>query len=85
MVKAAAVVPTLEHYIWSTLGKAKEEYPVYHFEGKFDVEQTIRAEFPDLHVKITFLLVSFYANNLQIVSLRHTRLRPREICTVHHL
>ncbi|KAL4772293.1 hypothetical protein BDW60DRAFT_216662 [Aspergillus nidulans var. acristatus] len=56
MVKAAAVVPTLEHYIWSTLGKTKEEYPVYHFEGKFDVEQTIRAEYPDLHAKITFLL-----------------------------
>ncbi|KAL4744696.1 hypothetical protein BDW72DRAFT_212266 [Aspergillus terricola var. indicus] len=70
MVRAAAAVPTLEHYIWSTLGKTKEEYPVYHFEGKFDVEQTIRAEYPDLHAKTTFLLVCFYANNLQIASLR---------------
>ncbi|KAL4757310.1 NmrA/HSCARG family protein [Aspergillus foveolatus] len=70
MVKAAAAVLTLEHYIWSTLGKTKQEHPVYHFEGKFDVEQTIRAEYPDLHAKTTFLLVCFYANNLQIASLR---------------
>ncbi|KAL4995571.1 hypothetical protein BDV10DRAFT_202863 [Aspergillus recurvatus] len=70
MVKAAAAVSTLEHYIWSTLGKTNKAYPVYHFEGKSEVEQLIRTEYPDLHAKTTFLLVSFYANNLQVASFR---------------
>ncbi|RDW84104.1 NmrA/HSCARG family protein [Aspergillus mulundensis] len=70
MVRAAAAVPTLEHYIWSTLAKPKEEYPVYHFDGKFAVDELIRKEYPDLHAKTTLILVCFYGNNLQIASMR---------------
>ncbi|KAL4904114.1 hypothetical protein BDW74DRAFT_155101 [Aspergillus multicolor] len=70
MVKAAAGVPTLEHYIWSTLAKSTKKYPVYHFDGKFDVDKLIRTEYPELLKKTTFILVCFYGNNLQVASLR---------------
>ncbi|KAH8820704.1 hypothetical protein F5884DRAFT_764922 [Xylogone sp. PMI_703] len=69
MAKAASVTATLEHYIWSTMPKGSKNYPVYHFESKSDVDVTIKSD-PALLAKTTFLIVCFYANNLQIASFR---------------
>lgn len=69
MAKAAAALPTLEHYIWSTLPKSTPEYQVPHFDSKHDVDAFIKAD-ASLLAKTTFLVVCFYANNLQLASMR---------------
>lgn len=69
MAKAASATPTLEHYIWSTLPKGSEKYPVYHFESKNEVDDCIKND-TALPKKTTFLLISCYGNNLQIASYR---------------
>ncbi|OAA60749.1 NAD(P)-binding domain protein [Cordyceps fumosorosea ARSEF 2679] len=38
MARAAAAVPGLEHYVWSTLPRGVPSHPVYHFDSKHDVE-----------------------------------------------
>jgi len=69
MAKAASATPTLEHYIWSTLPRQSKDYPVYHFESKWSVNGVIKQD-PALLAKTTFLMVCFYANNLQLASFR---------------
>ncbi|TQS32831.1 hypothetical protein Golomagni_06842 [Golovinomyces magnicellulatus] len=69
MAKAAAATASLEHYIWSTLPNGTKEYPVPHFEGKHAVDNFIKQD-SSLLTKTTFLVVCFYANNLQIASFR---------------
>ncbi|GAD99261.1 NAD dependent epimerase/dehydratase, putative [Paecilomyces variotii No. 5] len=69
LAKAASATSTLEHYIWSTLPRGNKEYPVYHFEGKSEVHDVIRAD-PFLLPRTTLFLICFYANNLQIASFR---------------
>ncbi|EED22630.1 NAD dependent epimerase/dehydratase, putative [Talaromyces stipitatus ATCC 10500] len=69
LVKAASAIPTLEHYVWSTLPKGNKEYPVYHFEGKPEADDLVRAG-PFLPPRTTLFMVCFYANNLQIASFR---------------
>ncbi|KAK3305222.1 uncharacterized protein B0T15DRAFT_511161 [Chaetomium strumarium] len=64
---AAATLPTLEHYIWSTLPNAKAlsagKHPVPHFESKNRVDAYIREREPDLLRKTTFLWVGNYHSN----------------------
>ncbi|KAI5463906.1 putative NAD dependent epimerase/dehydratase [Mariannaea sp. PMI_226] len=69
LAKAASATSTLEHYIWSTLPNGTKEFPVPHFEGKFNVDMVIKAD-AALLAKTTFLLVCFYGNNLQLASFR---------------
>lgn len=69
LAKAASATSTLEHYIWSTLPNGTEKYPVPHFEGKYDVNTFIKKD-ATLLAKTTFLIICFYANNLQIASFR---------------
>jgi nucleoside-diphosphate-sugar epimerase len=69
MAKAASETSTLEHFIWSTLPNGTKEFPVPHFEGKHDVDDFIKAD-AALLAKTTFLMVCFYANNLQLASFR---------------
>lgn len=69
MARAAGKVQSLEHYIWSTLPKSTPEYPVYHFDAKHDTEAVIKAD-PALLAKTTFMVVCFYANNLNMASMR---------------
>ncbi|GAM41321.1 hypothetical protein TCE0_042f14359 [Talaromyces pinophilus] len=69
LVKAASATPTLEHYIWSTLPKGSKDHPVYHFEGKSQADDLIRAD-PFLLPRTTLFMVCYYANNLQIASFR---------------
>ena len=67
LAKLAAEVPTLEHYIWSTLPAAdiitKGKYPVPHFDYKAKVDDHIRKNMPDLAAKTTFLMFGFYPSN----------------------
>ncbi|KAK1758900.1 hypothetical protein QBC47DRAFT_420024 [Echria macrotheca] len=69
MAKAAAAVPTLEHYIWSTLPKSSGPFHVPHFEGKHRVDEYIRTD-AALLAKTTFIMVCYYAENLALPSYR---------------
>jgi hypothetical protein len=67
MAKAAANVPTLEHYIWSTLPHVKNisggKHTVAHWAGKNQVDDYIKSD-AALFRKTTFLWVPFYASNI---------------------
>ncbi|KAK3067595.1 hypothetical protein LTR53_015451 [Teratosphaeriaceae sp. CCFEE 6253] len=64
---AAAAVPDLHHFIWSTLPNSKRnsngKVVVPHYEGKNRVEDYIKS-LPELVAKTTFLLVPWYAQNI---------------------
>jgi uncharacterized protein YbjT (DUF2867 family) len=66
---AAAKVPTLEHFIWSTLPSASAisnaKLAVPQMDGKAAVDEYILATLPALASKTTFLYVGFYAANLR--------------------
>ncbi|KAK4443671.1 hypothetical protein QBC34DRAFT_416751 [Podospora aff. communis PSN243] len=66
LANAAAAVPTLEHYIWSTLPNgmaiSNGKYLVPHFEGKNRIDAYIRS-LPALLEKTTFLWITWYHIN----------------------
>lgn len=68
LAKAASQIPTLQHYIWSTLPNAKRissgKYIVPHFDAKNKVDDHIKSD-PVLLAKTTFLWVTYYASNYQ--------------------
>ncbi|KAF2229337.1 NAD(P)-binding protein [Viridothelium virens] len=65
---AAAHIPTLEHYVFSTLQPAsvisKGKAPVPHMDYKATVDDYIKKELPELAKKTTFLCIAFYGANL---------------------
>ncbi|KAJ5579865.1 uncharacterized protein N7459_005850 [Penicillium hispanicum] len=68
VIRIADKLPSLKHFIWSTLpgnteGQAKR-VAVPHFDCKAQVDVTIRKSHPNLAAKTTFLYVGYYANNL---------------------
>ena len=67
LANAAAAVPGLEHYIWSTLPNvmaiSNGKYLVPHFEGKNKIDAYIRTQLPALLEKTTFLWVTWYHSN----------------------
>ncbi|KAH8588128.1 hypothetical protein B0O99DRAFT_693748 [Bisporella sp. PMI_857] len=68
MANAAAKVPTLERYIWSTLPHTSAitsgQAIVPHFEGKGRVDTYIRENLPDLLSKTTFAIFTIFSMNL---------------------
>ncbi|ROW15994.1 hypothetical protein VPNG_02567 [Cytospora leucostoma] len=70
LAEAAAAIPTLEHYIWSTLPDFEVltggKYPVPHAQSKVDVDLHIRRDLPDLAAKTTFLWITYYSSNFLI-------------------
>lgn len=71
LADAAASIPSLTHYIWSTINSAttitEGKIAVPHFEGKAQVDDYIRKSHPELAAKTTFLWVGYYGlNNVQI-------------------
>jgi len=66
LAKAAALTPTLKHYIWSTLPNAgklsKGKYLIPHFVGKNQIDDYIRSD-PALFAKTTFIWVGWFASN----------------------
>lgn len=68
MARAASKIPTLKHYIWSTLPGANSisqgQHPVPHMDAKATVDDYIRCELPGLLRKTTFMYVGFYGSNL---------------------
>lgn len=67
IAKAASKIPTLKHFIWSTLPSASEisskRHRVAHMEGKAATDDFIKRELPSLATKTTFLWVGFYASS----------------------
>ncbi|KAL2115220.1 hypothetical protein VTJ04DRAFT_10883 [Mycothermus thermophilus] len=78
IARAAAQIPTLEHYIWSTQPSAKDatdgELEVPHMDCKARVDARIKQELPDLAQKTTFLYVGYYPSNMAIFPM----MRPSE-------
>ncbi|KAI1080433.1 NmrA-like family-domain-containing protein [Whalleya microplaca] len=68
LARAAARIPTLKQYIWSTLPHTSKlsggEAIVPHFEGKAKVDEYIRQELPALFEKTTFCIFAIFANNM---------------------
>ncbi|KAM0330567.1 hypothetical protein ACHAQA_003514 [Verticillium albo-atrum] len=65
---SAAVLPTLTHYVFSSLSDTKAwskgKYTQnFHFDGKAAVETRIRAELPALSAKLSTVQVGMYASN----------------------
>ncbi|KIW17545.1 hypothetical protein PV08_04739 [Exophiala spinifera] len=67
IAEAAVEVPTLQHFIWSTLPSAHKlsqaQFFVPHFEAKAKVDEFIKSK-PQLLEKTTFFWVSFFGDNL---------------------
>jgi hypothetical protein len=68
MAIAASKIPTLRHYLWSTLPFTSQMTQgnaiAPHFEGKGRVDQYIRDHHPDLLEKTTFLIFGIFSDNL---------------------
>ncbi|CAL5867562.1 uncharacterized protein PFLUO_LOCUS1781 [Penicillium psychrofluorescens] len=65
---AAAEVPTLERFVYSTLAPIKKhsrgKYShSYHWDSKADVAHNILTETPDLAKKTSFVIIAAYATN----------------------
>ncbi|KAK2779106.1 hypothetical protein FQN52_006659 [Onygenales sp. PD_12] len=72
---AAAAVPELEHYVWSTLSAAsvlsKGKYThMYHFDSKARVDKYIREapEMAELSRKSSFVQLGYYLDNWKFLS-----------------
>ncbi|KAK0642169.1 hypothetical protein B0T16DRAFT_394322 [Cercophora newfieldiana] len=67
LANAAAAVPELENYIWSTLPNgmaiSNGKYLIPHFEAKNKIDAYIRTQLPALLEKTTFLWVTWYHSN----------------------
>ena len=67
MAKAASKIPTLEHYIWSTLPNAetlsKGRLKIPHTDAKSQVDEYIKQD-PELLSKTTFLWPALFLNVL---------------------
>lgn len=76
---AAAQLPTLQHYIWSTTPSAKRdfkgEHVVPHMDYKANIDERIRAELPELAARTTYLYLGYYPQNMAFFPY----LRPVEI------
>lgn len=68
MAKAAAKVPTLSRYVWSTLPQTSfitgGKVVVPHFEGKGRVDAFIKESLPELYAKSTFTIFTIFAVNM---------------------
>lgn len=78
IARAAAHIPTLEHYIWSTTPSAKRifngQLSTPHMDYKANVDARIKSELPDLAEKTTYLYFGFYPQNIAFIPL----LKPME-------
>lgn len=67
MVKAASKIPTLQHYIWSTLPNStvlsQGKVTVPHFDAKARVDDFIRQD-KEFLAKTTFAMFGMYAENM---------------------
>ncbi len=65
---AASKIPTLEHYLFSTLPNATEltdgKRGVPHMDHKAGVDERIKKELPDLAAKTTFIWMGWYSGNM---------------------
>lgn len=70
LARAAATIPTLERYIWSTLPNTSAitqgKSIVPHFQGKANVDVYIKESLPQLYEKTTFAIYTIFAANLNL-------------------
>ena len=76
---AAAQLPTLEHYLWSTTPSAKRrfkgEHLTPHMDYKANIDERIKTELPELAAKTTYLYLGYYPQNMAFFPF----LRPCEV------
>ncbi|KAI0012335.1 hypothetical protein F4779DRAFT_569279 [Xylariaceae sp. FL0662B] len=70
LADAAARIPTLEHYYWSTLpatdAVTQGTALVPHFEGKSKVDRYIKEYLPDLYNKTLFFFFTIFTDNFKL-------------------
>lgn len=66
IAKAAAKIPTLTHYVWSTL-EAVPSIFVPHIDYKARSNGWIKENLKDLFSKTTFLMVGYYPVNIEYI------------------
>ncbi|KAJ5178280.1 uncharacterized protein N7500_000979 [Penicillium coprophilum] len=68
LARAAAKIPTLERYIWSTLPNTDRitngQAIVPHFQGKANVDVFIKENLAELYEKTTFIIFTIFAANV---------------------
>lgn len=68
LARAAAKIPTLERYVWSTLPNTdlitKGQAIVPHFQGKANVDVFIKENLAELYEKTTFTIFTIFAANV---------------------
>ena len=69
IVHAAAKIPTLQHFIWSTLPNDRKiaggKYPIPHFQSKIAAEEFARSPESGLAGKTTYVRVGMYSSNIE--------------------
>lgn len=70
LARAAATVPSLERYVWSTLPNTdaitQGNAIVPHFQGKANVDAFVKESLPELYEKTTFVIFTIFAANLTL-------------------
>lgn len=82
LARAAAKIPTLERYVWSTLPNTafitQGKVIVPHFQGKANVDLFIKDDLPHLYEKTIFTVFTIFAANLTLYEI----FRPIYLVTV---
>ena len=68
IASAANSVPTLQRFIYSALGPAKQHSKgkyshIYHWDSKATIVQSIQTQFPNLAAKMSTIYLGVYADN----------------------
>ncbi|PLB40929.1 uncharacterized protein BDW47DRAFT_122999 [Aspergillus candidus] len=68
IARAAATIPTLERFVWSTLPNTQlfteGQAIVPHFQGKANVDVYIKEHLPELYAKTTFTIFTIFGANV---------------------
>ncbi|PVI05627.1 NAD(P)-binding protein [Periconia macrospinosa] len=75
LANAAASIPTLQHYIWSTTPHVNG-YTVPHFDSKARVDKKIREELPALASITTYLSIGWYPQNIAYIPFMQPFINP---------
>ncbi|PVI05357.1 NAD(P)-binding protein [Periconia macrospinosa] len=82
IARAAASIPTLEHYIWSTtpssarMIKPSGSHLTPHMDYKANVDERIQKELPRLAAMTTYLYLGYYPQNMAFYPLFKPTLHP---------
>lgn len=84
IARAAATIPTLERFVWSTLPNTQlfteGQAIVPHFQGKANVDVYIKEHLPELYAKTTFTVFTIFGANVVLYDI----FRPLYLVSIVH-